>query len=57
MMNAALIEAMGRTEVKARFSLFGAEAIESTPEAFASSWVARSAKWEQLIRDKNIQLD
>ncbi len=56
-MNAALIEAMGRTEVKARFSVLGAEMIGSTPETFAASLVAESAKWEKLIREKNIQPD
>jgi tripartite-type tricarboxylate transporter receptor subunit TctC len=56
-MNAALIEAMGRTEVKARFSVLGAEVVGSTPEAFASSLVTESAKWEKLIREKNIQPD
>jgi tripartite-type tricarboxylate transporter receptor subunit TctC len=56
-MNVALIEAMGRTEVKARFAVLGAEAIGSTPEAFTSSLVAESAKWEKLIREKNIQPD
>jgi hypothetical protein len=28
-----------------------------TPEAFASSLVSESAKWEKLIREKNIQPD
>ena len=56
-MNAALLEAMKLTEVKARFFVLGAEAIGSSPEAFAATLVAESAKWEKLIRERNIKAD
>jgi tripartite-type tricarboxylate transporter receptor subunit TctC len=56
-MNAALIEAMNRTEVKARFFVIGAEPIGSTPEAFAATLAAEDAKWEKLIRARHIHAD
>jgi tripartite-type tricarboxylate transporter receptor subunit TctC len=56
-MNAALIEAMGLTEVKARFFVLGAEPIGSSPEAFAASLATESANWEKLIRARNIRAD
>lgn len=56
-MNLALIEAMKLTEVKARFFVLGAEPIGSSPEAFAASLAAENAKWEKLIRERNIRAD
>jgi tripartite-type tricarboxylate transporter receptor subunit TctC len=56
-MRSALLEAMSRTEIKARFFVLGAEMIGSTPEAFAASLLAESAKWEKLIRERNIRPD
>ncbi len=56
-MNAALLEAMKLTEVKARFFVLGAEAIGSSPEAFAATLVAESAKWEKLIRERSIKAE
>lgn len=56
-MNSALVEAMGKTEVKARFFVLGAEVIGSTPEAFATTLATESAKWEKLIRSRNIRAD
>jgi tripartite-type tricarboxylate transporter receptor subunit TctC len=56
-MRSALLEAMSRTEIKARFFVLGAEMIGSTPEAFAARLLAESAKWEKLIRERNIRPD
>ena len=56
-MNSALIEAMRLTEVKARFFVLGAEPIGSSPEAFAASLATENAKWEKLIRTRNIRAD
>jgi tripartite-type tricarboxylate transporter receptor subunit TctC len=56
-MNAALIEAMKLTEVKARFFVLGAEPIGNSPEAFAAALTAEDAKWEKLIRARNIRSD
>jgi tripartite-type tricarboxylate transporter receptor subunit TctC len=56
-MHTALVEAMSRTEIKARFFVLGAEVIGSSPQAFAASLVAESAKWEKLIRERHIRPD
>ncbi len=56
-MNAALIEAMKLTEVKARFFVLGAEPIGNSPEAFAAALMAEDVKWEKLIRARNIRSD
>jgi tripartite-type tricarboxylate transporter receptor subunit TctC len=56
-MNAALLEAMKLTEVKARFFVLGAEVIGSSPEAFAATLAAESAQWEKLIRERNLKAD
>ena len=55
--NAALLEAMGKPEVKERFQMLGAEPIGSTPEAFAATLAAENAKWEKLIRERKIRAD
>lgn len=56
-MNLALVDIMNRPEVKARFFALGAEIIGSSPEAFAANLQLESAKWEKLIRERNIQPD
>jgi len=56
-MNTALVEALKLTDVKARFFVLGAEPIGSSPEAFAATLVTESAKWEKLIRERNIKPD
>ena len=56
-MNAALIEAMRTTEVKARFFVLGAQVIGSTPEAFAAQLTAETTRWEKLIRERHIHAD
>jgi tripartite-type tricarboxylate transporter receptor subunit TctC len=56
-MNTALVETMKLTEVKARFFVLGAETIGSSPEAFAATLAAENAKWEKLIRTRNIRAE
>ena len=56
-MNAALVEAIGKPEVKERFKMLGAEPIGSTPEAFAAALAAENTKWSKLIRERNIRAD
>jgi tripartite-type tricarboxylate transporter receptor subunit TctC len=56
-MHGALLEAMQTTEVKARFFVIGAEVIGNTPEAFAAALAAESAKWERIVRERNIRAD
>jgi tripartite-type tricarboxylate transporter receptor subunit TctC len=56
-MHRALVEAMQTTDVKARFFVIGAEVIGNTPEAFAAALAAESAKWERIVRERNIRAD
>lgn len=56
-MNAALVDALKLTDVKARFFVLGAEPIGSSPEAFAATLAAENAQWEKLIRERNIKSD
>ena len=56
-MHRALVGAMQTTDVKARFFAIGAEVIGNTPEAFASALAAESAKWERVVRERNIRAD
>ena len=56
-MHRALVEAMQTTDVKARFFVIGAEVIGNTPEAFASALATESAKWERIVRERNIRAD
>jgi tripartite-type tricarboxylate transporter receptor subunit TctC len=56
-MQAALVEAMAKPEVKERFQMLGAEAIGSTPEAFAATLATENVKWAKLIRERNIRAD
>jgi tripartite-type tricarboxylate transporter receptor subunit TctC len=56
-MHRALLDAMQTTEVKARFYVIGAEVIGNTPEAFGSALAAERAKWERVVRERNIRAD
>lgn len=56
-MHQALVEAMQSTQVKARFYVIGAEVIGNSPKAFAANLAAESAKWERVIRERNIRAD
>jgi tripartite-type tricarboxylate transporter receptor subunit TctC len=56
-MNAALLDAMRQTEVKARFYVLGAETVGGSPEQFAAVVADESAKWGKLIRERGIRAD
>jgi tripartite-type tricarboxylate transporter receptor subunit TctC len=56
-LNQLLVNAMQETSVKARLFVLGAEPIASTPEVLQSLMVSEAAKWEKLIRERNIKPD
>jgi tripartite-type tricarboxylate transporter receptor subunit TctC len=56
-MHRAIVEAMQTTDVKARFYVIGADVVGSTPEAFGAALAAESAKWERIVRERNIRAD
>lgn len=55
--NAALLKAMGTTQVKGRLQALGLEAIPSSPAAMADYAAAERAKWGRVIRENNIKVD
>ena len=56
-LNAATVKVMARAGVKERFASIGAEAISSTPEAFAAFIKQDFAKWQKVVKDANIHVD
>lgn len=56
-LNKALNDALGSTDVKARFQTLGLEAIPSTPEQMTAYARGEREKWGKVIRASNIHLD
>ncbi|MBI3531166.1 MAG: tripartite tricarboxylate transporter substrate binding protein [Burkholderiales bacterium] len=55
--NQAANAAMTSAEVKDRFARLGAEPVGGTPEAFAATVRAETAKWKKLAAERKITLD
>jgi tripartite-type tricarboxylate transporter receptor subunit TctC len=53
----ALVQALGTTEVKARFQALGLEAIPGTPAQMAAYAQSERKKWGAVIRANGIKLD
>ena len=56
-MNKALNEAWALPEVKARLHEMAAEPTPGTPTQFESLLKSEVAKWTQLVRDTNLQIE
>jgi len=56
-LNAALVEAMGSTAVKARLQALGLEAITSNPKQMADYAAAERTKWGGVIKAAGIKVD
>ena len=56
-LNASLNAALADNEVKERFARLGAEAIGSTPAAFASLAQNERAKWKRIIEQRKIVVE
>ena len=56
-LNKALVQALGTTEIKARFQALGLEAIPSTPAQMAAYTASERKKWGAVIRANGIKLD
>lgn len=54
-LNKAIVEVMHRPDIKERLDKIGAEAVTSTPEAFAAYIKSEIAKWAEIIRVSNIK--
>jgi tripartite-type tricarboxylate transporter receptor subunit TctC len=55
-LNAALREALGADEVKARIAAEGAEPIPGTPEDYAKDIDSEATKWTEVVRKAGIQV-
>lgn len=56
-LHAALVQVMQDPEVKQRLSDMGAQAVASTPEAFAEFIQKETAQWGALVRELGIKAD
>ena len=56
-LNAAINKALGSPAFKEKFEKTGDEAGGGTPEEFAATIKADSAKWEEVVRRANVRLD
>jgi tripartite-type tricarboxylate transporter receptor subunit TctC len=56
-LNKALNEALGLPEIKTRLHDIAAEPSPSTPAQFESFLKTEVAKWTQLVRDTNLQIE
>ncbi len=56
-LNKALVQALGTTEIKARFQALGLEAIPSTPTQMAGYTESERKKWGAVIHANGIKLD
>lgn len=56
-LNADLGQVLARKDVQERFDVLGVEVLGGTPQAFAATIKADTAKWAKVVKDANIQLD
>ena len=56
-LNAAVLKALARPEVKERFATLGVDPLGGTPEDFAAFIREDFAKWTQVIKDGNIKVE
>jgi len=56
-LNGTLVKILSSPDVKTRFDVQSAEIVASTPEQFGELIKAESAKWGQVIREKDIRID
>ncbi len=56
-LNAAVLKAIARPEVKERFATLGVDPLGGTPDEFAVFIREDFAKWTQVVKDGNIKLD
>ena len=57
MLNAAIVSALKRPDMKERMAAHGAEVIGSTPQAFASFMRSDLVKWAKVVKDSSARLD
>jgi tripartite-type tricarboxylate transporter receptor subunit TctC len=56
-LHAELMKALKQDDVRARFALIGAEPVGSSPQELAATLKAETARWEKIVRERNIKAD
>lgn len=56
-LNAALVKILASSDIKERFDVQSAEIVASTPGQFGEFIKSETAKWGNVIREKNIRID
>jgi len=56
-LHAELVKALKQDDVRARFALLGAEPVGSSPQELAATLKTETARWEKIVRERNIKAD
>lgn len=56
-LNAELVKALRQPDVRARFTQIGAEPVGSSPEELAKTLKSEMARWNAVVRERNIKPD
>ena len=56
-LNAELVQALKQPNVRARFAQIGAEPVGSSPQELANTLKSETARWAQIVRERNIKAD
>ncbi len=56
-LHAELVKALKQDDVRARFALLGAEPVGSSPQELAATVKTETARWEKIVRERNIKAD
>ncbi|QOL48973.1 Bug family tripartite tricarboxylate transporter substrate binding protein [Massilia litorea] len=56
-LNAELVKALKQANVRARFAQIGAEPVGSSPQELAATLKTETARWAQIVRERNIKAD
>jgi tripartite-type tricarboxylate transporter receptor subunit TctC len=56
-LHAELVKALKQDDVRARFALIGAEPVGSSPQELAATLKTETARWEKIVRERNIKAD
>jgi len=56
-LNAAIVNALAKPDIQQKFLTYGAVAESSTPDEFARLTAAEAARWREVIKKANVQLD
>jgi tripartite-type tricarboxylate transporter receptor subunit TctC len=51
------VKALKQANVRARFAQIGAEPVGSSPQELANTLKTETARWAQIVRERNIKAD